>query len=61
MLVDIIYFFQEKAGASNLAGGEKISVLPGNPLKMDGLNIISSIKSMYDSEKRKKKKKDTAL
>lgn len=58
MFVDIIYFFQEKAGASNLAGGEKICV---NPLKMDGLNIISSIKSMYDSEKRKKKKKDTAL
>lgn len=27
LFVDIIYFFQEKAGASNLAGGEKISVL----------------------------------
>lgn len=27
VFVDIIYFFQEKAGASNLAGGEKISVL----------------------------------
>lgn len=27
VFVDIIYFFQEKAGASNLTGGEKISVL----------------------------------